>query len=454
MNQPKVSIIMPSLNVRPFIEKCLASVCQQTLREIEIICVDAGSADGTLEVLEQAAQEDRRIQIIRSEMKSYGYQVNMGLRAARGKYIGIVETDDCIRPEMMERLYDLAAEQELDYVKADFSMFIERHGVMITRDCLQPLDDLGIEGRVIDTRECPQILYRDGYIWKGIYRRDFLLQNGLWLNETPGAAYQDNGFLHRTILHGRRVLYIPDSLYQYRRDNEASSDYRPAACLNMAREYEFIEQDRATHPELFEPFLNIYYSNMLRLCRAQMNMAEHYEDVEQAVEKYRAWLRSAFEQGLQPGSFALEEINLRLLLDNPRKLWEQTHWLEEIRDRAYGELLDYLSASAGDIVVVSCGDRGSCLYMLLARNLDTKDIWACDNNSALHGNICGYHPISSVEQAVARHPRGTFVIANEKYHWELRRQLLDLGVTNEQILVVNLPIWPHLASSWQRRTRS
>ena len=172
------------------------------------------------------------------------------------------------------------------------------------------------------------------------------------------------------------------------------------------------------------------------------------------MEKYRGWLLAAFEQGVQPGSFALEEINLRLLLDNPRKLWEYTHWIEEIRDRAYGDLLDSLSASGGDIVVVSCGDRGSCLYMLLARNLDTERIWACDNNPKKHGNIYGYHPIHSVEEAVVRHPQGTFVIANEKYHGELRRQLLDLGVACGQILVVNLPIWTHLASSWQRKSGS
>ena len=92
VKQPKVSVIMPSLNVGRFIRECIASVSKQTLEDIEIICVDAGSTDGTLELLEYAAQLDHRIQVVRSDKKSYGYQMNLGLDAARGEYIGIVET--------------------------------------------------------------------------------------------------------------------------------------------------------------------------------------------------------------------------------------------------------------------------------------------------------------------------------------------------------------------------
>ena len=120
---PKVSVIMPSLNVAPYIRECMESVIHQTLRDIEILCVDAGSTDGTWEILEEYAQADRRIKLFHSEKKSYGYQMNLGLKEAVGEYIGIVETDDYILPEMYEELYAYAVEHDADFVKSDFDVF-------------------------------------------------------------------------------------------------------------------------------------------------------------------------------------------------------------------------------------------------------------------------------------------------------------------------------------------
>jgi glycosyltransferase involved in cell wall biosynthesis len=92
--KPKVSVILPSLNVVEYIEECLFSVINQTLKEIEIICVDAGSTDGTLDIIRKYQNLDTRIHLIQSEIKSYGKQMNMGVSAAKGEYVGIVETDD------------------------------------------------------------------------------------------------------------------------------------------------------------------------------------------------------------------------------------------------------------------------------------------------------------------------------------------------------------------------
>ena len=120
----KITVIMPSLNVAPYIEKCIQSVVNQTLQDIEILCIDAGSTDGTLEILEQFKREDSRIRIIHSDKKSYGGQVNMGIDMAKGKYIGIVETDDFIASDMYEKLYDIAESHNLDYAKGTYDNFI------------------------------------------------------------------------------------------------------------------------------------------------------------------------------------------------------------------------------------------------------------------------------------------------------------------------------------------
>lgn len=84
-HQPKVSIILPSLNVASYIRECLESVTRQTLKDIEIICVDSGSTDGTLEVIREFEAKDPRVKVIVSDKKSYGRQMNLGFDAATGR---------------------------------------------------------------------------------------------------------------------------------------------------------------------------------------------------------------------------------------------------------------------------------------------------------------------------------------------------------------------------------
>ena len=123
-DRPLVSIVLPSLNVANYIGECLESVVSQSLKEIEIICVDAGSTDGTLEIISAYMAKDSRIRLITSDRKSYGLQMNLGLDAAHGKYLAIVETDDMIPENMLKDLYEIAQKKKLDFVKADFYRFV------------------------------------------------------------------------------------------------------------------------------------------------------------------------------------------------------------------------------------------------------------------------------------------------------------------------------------------
>ena len=91
---PLISVIMPSLNVAAYIQQCVESVCSQTLRDLEIICVDARSTDGTREQLQALAERDDRIRIIDSDVRSYGHQMNLGMDAASGDYVGIHPVTD------------------------------------------------------------------------------------------------------------------------------------------------------------------------------------------------------------------------------------------------------------------------------------------------------------------------------------------------------------------------
>ena len=117
---PKVSIIMPTYNVEQYFRQCLESVINQTLTDIEIIPVDDGSPDNCEKIMDEYAKKDSRIKPIHKENGGYGKAVNAGLKMATGEYIGIVETDDWIEPDMYEKLYSQAKKFDSDVCKSGF----------------------------------------------------------------------------------------------------------------------------------------------------------------------------------------------------------------------------------------------------------------------------------------------------------------------------------------------
>lgn len=211
----KVSVIMPSLNVAPYIEKCIKSVINQSLQDIEIICVDAGSTDGTLEILENYSNKDKRIKLVHSPVKSYGYQVNLGICMARGDYIGIVETDDFVDSNMYEVLYGLAIENQLDYAKGMFDMFVSIDSNNEVRWRHQSFGNhTELINRIVEPSDIAYIYANDTSVWSGIYRKSFLEENNISFNESAGAAYQDIGFMQQVVgcakKHGIQVSRCTD----------------------------------------------------------------------------------------------------------------------------------------------------------------------------------------------------------------------------------------------------
>ena len=118
--QPKVSVIIPIFNVERYLSQCLDSVVNQTLKEIEIICVNDGSTDKSLDIIKEYASKDSRIVIIDKKNSGYGHSMNCGMDIAKGEYIGIIESDDYAELQMFEKLYNLANKKNLDVVKSGF----------------------------------------------------------------------------------------------------------------------------------------------------------------------------------------------------------------------------------------------------------------------------------------------------------------------------------------------
>lgn len=258
---PKVSVVMPSLNVAPYIRECLESVVHQTLDNIEIICVDAGSTDGTLDILEEYAARDSRISIIHSPRKSYGYQMNLGMDAAQGQYFAIVETDDYIKTNMYETLCKIADTQNLEVIKADFCIFVGdqddrkfTYRPMVTHD-------KSIYKKILDPSVNLDVFKANNVSWSGIYRMSFLRENKIRHNETSGASFQDNGFWFQVFCQAHRVMFYDKPFYMLRRDNPNSSVKSKEKVYCICNEYDYIRHILKKDVELEKKFapLCAYY---------------------------------------------------------------------------------------------------------------------------------------------------------------------------------------------------
>ena len=247
---PKLSIITPIYNVARFLPKCLDSLISQTLQDIEFICVNDGSTDESLEILRSYAEHDSRFVVIDKPNGGYGHTMNTGLDAARGDYIGIVESDDWVFPDAFERLYEVAASNGFcDIVKANHNLFYDGHNLTkvenypssLCNRVLSPLDDDGMT--VINSIPA---------IWAAIYKRSFLERNEIRFLETPGASFQDTGFVYKSWIAADSFVLVHDAFLNYRIDNASSSVKSASKVYFVCDEFASIEEFLKKRPERYD----------------------------------------------------------------------------------------------------------------------------------------------------------------------------------------------------------
>ncbi len=254
-HKPKVTIIMPSLNVATYICECMDSVVNQTLKDIEILCVDAGSNDGTLELLREYEETDPRVTVIVSDRKSYGYQMNLGLDHAHGDYIGIVETDDWAEENMFEVLWRTAEEHNADFVKSNYFWFYSK-----PEQSNKKFENLkGCPyGELFVPRKVVRAFSTTPSIWSGLYSRDMLKKNHIRFNETPGASYQDTSFHFMVCTVAERAYYLDRYFLHYRKDNENSSVNTGGKVYCVSDEMHYYEKFLDARPAEKEALMPVY----------------------------------------------------------------------------------------------------------------------------------------------------------------------------------------------------
>ena len=285
----RVSVLVPIYNVEKFLPECLDSLVNQTLKDIEIICINDGSTDRSPQIIQEYAKKDKRIKVINKKNSGYGDSMNQGLKKAKGEYVGIVESDDFIDLDAFEKLYKIAKKYDCDVVKSNFYEYYGDEKKDKGKSNLFLEQDLG---RVLNPRESINIFYQAPCIWAAIYKRSFLEKNEIDFLPTPGASYQDTGFNLKVWSAAKRVYFVDQAFLHYRQDNSNSSVKDSGKIYCVSEEYKSIEEFLRKRGDLEElgPIMvtskfGAYIWNLRRLSfKAAMKFAKQvkkeYKDAE------------------------------------------------------------------------------------------------------------------------------------------------------------------------------
>lgn len=169
-----VSIIVPCYNVAPYVDACMDSLVRQTLRDIEIICVNDGSTDGTPVLLHAWEERDSRVRVIDRENGGQGAARNTGMDVAEGEYIGFADPDDYVEHSMYARLLEEARRHDTDITACGYTGFSDHDGELLEKWSRSPA--AGVEENVKSSSFHLNALWMrtDVVVWNKLYRKDFL----------------------------------------------------------------------------------------------------------------------------------------------------------------------------------------------------------------------------------------------------------------------------------------
>lgn len=207
---PKISVIIPVYNVEKYLRECLDSVLIQTFENLEIICINDASTDGSLKILEEYSKRDSRIKIINNEKNiGLGLSRNKGIEAACGKYIHFLDSDDWMETNTYSKLYEIIENNDLDFLKFILKQYVETDEHQIAT--LHFPED--IDGKVICPGEDLRLFDMLEVVIPVLYKKSFILDNGL---KFEPIIHEDTPFYLETLVKAERAMFVNDALYNYR----------------------------------------------------------------------------------------------------------------------------------------------------------------------------------------------------------------------------------------------
>ena len=207
-SEVKVSIIVPVYKVEEWINECMDSLVNQTLKQIEIICIDDGSPDNCGKILDDYAKADERVIVVHQENQGLSCARNVGIDLAKGEYLAFVDSDDYVRLDTYERVYNIAHDNQDDVLEFGVTTVPSDSKIkLITYD------------RKIDIKDPRQLkkIISNYYVWNKIYKTSMIQENNVKF--IPKMLYEDNAFTLMMMPYMKKYQSLEEKFYYYRQRN-------------------------------------------------------------------------------------------------------------------------------------------------------------------------------------------------------------------------------------------
>lgn len=206
-DKKKLSIIVPVYNAEKFLDKCVNSLLNQTLSNIEIILVNDGSLDRSLDICNSFLKKDSRVKVFNQSNSGQSKARNVGIDNSSGEFITFVDSDDWVDEDYFEKLVDACERYDADVSCASIlrvRKYSQKYRIKYTKEqvFIEPQEK-------IDIAHVPDMCY----VWNKVYRRDFIDKIGLRFIE--GMFYEDVDFVTRAVYFSNKIVTVPDTYYHY-----------------------------------------------------------------------------------------------------------------------------------------------------------------------------------------------------------------------------------------------
>lgn len=288
VREARVSLVIPVYNSAPYLRQCLDSVIDQTYRMLDIVCVNDGSTDNSLAILEEYAARDDRIRVFSkaNEGKGAASARNLGLQESIGEYIQFIDSDDFFEPDMVETLVSKAINTDADVVICRGQIFDDE------RQCVTgklPHPDLQYAPNkpAFHWKDCPEYICEiaDNYAWNKLFRRQLLIDNDLSFTPIPISDDQDISMLAPIV--AERVAVVDRALINYRVGTGKSQCDTQTKHPEAAYEGTYSVVKRLKKMGVYETVKQSYCNVAIRLMREYFDRMTELDKVKFLYDKYR-----------------------------------------------------------------------------------------------------------------------------------------------------------------------
>ena len=218
----KISVVMPIYNAEKYLGRAIRDVLNQTLSDIELICVDDGSTDNSTDIINSFVKKDSRVSSIRQSNAGPSVARNKGFVLAQGKYVIFLDADDMYEPTLLESLYNMAQKDNLDVAVTRFDIYNESSKSYV-KQADEPHASIFAPGKVTSKNEYPDFIFGSttGYVWNKLIRTSFIRDKKIAFDNDL-YVFEDVHFVCSVMALAERVERIDDILIHHRVYSEQS----------------------------------------------------------------------------------------------------------------------------------------------------------------------------------------------------------------------------------------